>query len=146
MVDRGEAFGPLTVGGVLGLDRCDAGCWIAFPRGCGGCGLGGLKSELLRGRRGVIFEEAASAGAGTAVCCSSGAARGGGLASMNECVCAKHATGFGICNNLSSSTAHRTTLQVSLQVFLEPLAVPQGGVSSLQVRFWMWPRFHGRAS
>ena len=69
MVDRGEAFGPLAVGGVLRPDRC-TGCWIALPRGRG------LESELLPERRGVIFEEAASAGAGAAVCCSSGAALG----------------------------------------------------------------------
>lgn len=65
---------------------------------------------------------------------------------MNVCAhtTPKHATGFGICNNLSSSTAHRTTLQVSLQVFLEPLAVPQGGV--LHACRSVHVRFHGRAS
>lgn len=44
---------------------------------CAGCGLGGLESELLPERRGVTFEEeAASAGTGSVVCCSSGAALG----------------------------------------------------------------------
>ena len=45
--------------------------------GCAGCGLGGLESELLPERRGVTFEEeAVSAGTGSVVCCSSGAALG----------------------------------------------------------------------
>ena len=45
--------------------------------GCAGCGLGGLESELLPERRGATFEEeTVSAGAGSVVCCSSGAALG----------------------------------------------------------------------
>ena len=45
--------------------------------GCAGCGLGGLESQLLPERRGVTFEEeAVSAGTGSVVCCSSGAALG----------------------------------------------------------------------
>ena len=85
-MDRGEAFGPLAVGGVLRPDRCAAGCWIAFPRG-----MGGLESELLPERRGVIFEEAASAGAGAAVCCSSGAALGVWLTRISD---PHHSFGF----------------------------------------------------
>jgi len=96
LVDRGEAFGPLAVGGVLRPDRCAAGCWIAFPRG-----MGGLESELLPERRGVIFEEAASAGAGAAVCCSSGAALGVWLTRISD---PHHSFGFAnLCLNVGPS-------------------------------------------
>ena len=59
--------------------RADGGDLVARGGvdGCAGCGLGGLESELLPERRGVTFEEeAVSAGTGSVVCCSSGAALG----------------------------------------------------------------------